>query len=100
MADTGGIAALLKALNESPALGAGLKPGASVSNSAAIAKSSTFAAAAGIAKASGTGAATAARPIRAASSLNAAAAKPKLHIADGLSYRANAPRGTYLDVVV
>jgi hypothetical protein len=104
MADTGGIAALLKALNESPALGAGLKPGASVAKVSSPGQASAFAAAAGINKpsaATATIAATSARPIRAASSLGATAAKPKIHVADdGMSYRANAPRGTYLDMVV
>jgi hypothetical protein len=100
MADTGGIAALMKALNESPGLGSGLKPAAS----APASRSNAFAAAAGISQTSATGAtssasrASASRPIRTAASFNGA--KPKTLVADGLSYSANAPRGTYLDMVV
>jgi hypothetical protein len=100
MADTGGIAALLKALNETPALGAGLKAPASTGR----ASSSNFASVAGIAKPASTAATTAtttaatARPIRTAASYNGV--KPKTLSADGVSYNARAPRGTYLDLVV
>jgi hypothetical protein len=97
MADTGGIAALLKALNDTPGLGAGLKP------TPPVARSNAFAVAAGIAKpAATTAAATAApaRPIRSAATIGAAQAKPKVLVSDGLSYNARAPRGTYLDLVI
>ena len=98
MADTGGIAALLKALNETPALGAGLKAPSSVG------RPGEFAAAAGITKPAATAATTPtgpaaqARPIRSAASYNGA--KAKTLTADGVAYNARAPRGTYLDLVV
>ena len=109
MADTGGIEALLRALNDSPALGAGLKP------TRTAARSNTFAAAAGLSGATATVApattATAtstaapagtapARPVRAAASLAGTQAKPKTIISDGIAYSTRAPRGTYLDLVI
>lgn len=103
MADTAGIAALLKALNESPSLGAGLKPTQSVPRSNAFAAAAGITRTAGTTAATGTAAATAtttARPVRAAASLGSTSVKPKTIVADGVSYNARAPRGTYLDVVV
>jgi len=98
MADSNGIAALLRVLDDSPGLGSGLRPGPSVQRSGA------FAAAAGIAKPANAGAtsaaATPARPMRAAASLSTATARPKTLIADGMAYNAGAPRGTYLDLVI
>lgn len=97
MADTGGIAALLKALNDTPGLGAGLKP------TPGTTRSNAFAAAAGISKPASTAAAataTPARPIRSATTIGAAQAKPKVLVSEGLSYNARAPRGTYLDLVI
>ncbi len=97
MADTGGIAALLKALNDSPGLGGGLKP------TPAVQRSSEFAATAGIVKpastATTTAAAAPARPVRSASNAYGGS-KPKVLIADGMTYSPRAPRGTYLDMLV
>ncbi len=104
MADTGGIAALMKALDNSPGLGSGLKPSAKASRSAEF-----FAAASGVSKSSDIGGTTqttttAAPPsairITRPASLGSAGAKPKLVIAEGQSYNAKAPRGSYVDITV
>ncbi len=104
MADTGGIAALLNALDGTPGLGAGLKPSAKASRSAEF-----FAAAAGgsVKGSAASGAAAAASAsaaptssIRVNRQAAPASAKPRQIIADGQSYDAKAPRGTYLDMVI
>jgi hypothetical protein len=102
MADTGGIAALLKALDGSPGLGAGLKPSARPT-----ARTGDFAAAAGVSRTpattiDGPGAAAPAatlRPVR-TTTRTAPPPKPSTVIAEGKAYDAKAPRGSYLDIVI
>jgi hypothetical protein len=119
MADTGGIAALLKALNDTPALGAGLsKPSSttprtnafaraaglqsaiSTTSAASTAGAASTSATSSITSTTATKAATAARPIRSATTAAAQQSKPKTLIAEGVAYNAYAPRGTYLNLVV
>lgn len=93
MADSSGIAALMKALNDSPSLGSGLKP-APVARAGAAARTSA---------ASGpTSLSSAARSLR-ATSVSATAtttAKPKILQAEGQGYDPKAPRGTYLNLLI
>ncbi len=91
MADTSGIAALMKALNDSPNLGAGLKP-APVARSGAAARTSSTAGT--------TSLSNAARTLRSTSVIGAGTAKPKILQADGQGYDPKAPRGTYLNMVI
>jgi len=112
MADTGGIAALMKALNEQPSLGSGLR-NQGVGKSSAIARTArpaaskavnatsdtTFASAVTSTSAAQTGAAA----LRAARGALATAANqplPKVLGAGGAGYNPKAPKGTYLNLVV
>jgi hypothetical protein len=94
MADTSGIAALMKALNDSPTLGGGLKP-------STIARPASTAKSAGIGATTGIG--TASRGIRSAAPSVSAAAPiklPRVLTAEGQDYNPKAPRGSYVDLVV
>lgn len=92
MADTGGIAALMKALNETPSLGSGLKSGG-VSKAGGISRSGGIAAT----KSVGAPATSFSQSIRTAS---APAKLPRVLGAEGKGYDPKAPRGSYIDVVV
>ena len=97
MANTEGIAALLKALNESPGLGSGLKPN-SVGQTARAARAkgpATDNFATGLSGST-------MRPIRAAASGKTGPAMPlpKILGPEGQNLDPKAPRGTYLNVVV
>ena len=117
MADTGGIAALLKALNENPSLGSGLRnqgvnkangvaraqraAASSAVSSTSAATGTSFADAVTSTSAAQTGAAA----LRAArNAMSSAAAStgplPKVLGAGGAGYNPKAPRGTYLNMVV
>ena len=102
MADTGGIAALMKALNESPALGSGLKS-SGASRSSGVARTANVNKAAGVAKTSGisTGPSTL-RSIRGVSSTSSAAPiqMPKILRPEGKGYDPKAPKGTYVNLVI
>jgi len=96
MADTNGIAALLKALNETPGLGSGLKP-QGVARSTAIAKPSAATSTAGVTGSRMVGLSGQSIAPRAA---GAPASLPKILTAEGESLNRKAPRGSYLDIVV
>ncbi|HEY1723548.1 MAG TPA: hypothetical protein VGG27_20050 [Magnetospirillaceae bacterium] len=115
MADTGGISALLSALDNTPGLGSGLKPSAKAASRSA----EFFAAAAnGVgSKSSVSNTATAAATASASSirvtrpttsstqstrsqSAGPQSAKSKTVIADGQAYDAKAPRGSYINIVI
>lgn len=108
MADTGGISALLSALDNTPGLGKGLKPSAKAASRSA----EFFAAAAnGVGSKSSVSTTTGTTTTAAAASTSsirvnrtttssAQSAKPKTLIADGQAYDAKAPRGTYLNITI
>jgi hypothetical protein len=95
MADTGGIAALMKALNESPSLGSGLSA-TGARKAGAVARASN-------AVRSTSAAQTGSAALRSARSSLAAASTgplPKIASPAGKGYDPKAPKGTYLNLVV
>ncbi len=93
MADTGGIGALLKALNESPALGSGLKPGG-VGRLSGVARAAAPTASSSIAAAK----TNIARSFRAAAA--APTQLPRVLGAEGKGFDPKAPKGSYVNLLV
>lgn len=103
MADTGGLAVLLKALNDSPGLGAGLKQ-SGVANSSAVARAQKLAKTAGVSKSADiakTGISNL-RALQAATTVFSAAPAnlPKILLPEGKGLDPKAPRGSYVNLVV
>ena len=93
MADTNGIAALLKALNETPGLGSGLRP-SGVARPAAAATTTGASAISGSRMVGLSGQSVSPKAVGAPTTL------PKILTADGENYNPKAPRGSYLDIVI
>ena len=97
MADTGGIAALMKALNDTPSLGSGLKS-TGVAKTNGVARPSRASSSTSV---STTGASFS-RPFSAAAATSGKGSVqlPKILQAEGQGYDPKAPRGSYVDMVV
>jgi len=97
MADTGGIAALMKALNDTPNLGSGLKAnGVSKTNGIAKPRAATTVTTSAVTSSK----ADLVRSFRAAAAAAAPVQLPKILGAEGKGFDPKAPRGSYLDLVV
>ena len=97
MADTGGIAALMKALNESPSLGSGLKS-SGVSRSSAVARTVAPVKSTSVSQ-TGSAALRTARASLSSSSAGATAL-PKILSPEGKGYDPKAPKGSYVNLVI
>jgi hypothetical protein len=97
MADTGGIASLLKALNEQPALGSGLRTSA-VSRPVGIARASNAVRSTSAAQ-TGSAALRAARTSLAAAQTGTAPL-PKIASPAGKGYDPKAPKGSYVNLLI
>ena len=109
MADTGGTAALINALNQRPALGAGLggsgvtRPSSATRTSAAGASSLVDASNAIFSTSpaqTGSAALRSARSSLASASPAAPQKLPKIAAPEGKGYDPKAPKGTYVNVVI